>query len=225
MHKQAVVAIDGPAGAGKGSASRQLADRLGYTYIDSGAMFRAVAYLAKQRGIGWDDNQGLGDLARSLQFGFDGDSKHQHIIVNGEHLTDVIRTPEISQGSSIICTQEQLVKALIEKQRELGENGGIVIEGRQTTTEVFPKAEVKIYLTASLEERAKRRLLELQTKGLDVNLSEVIEQIRERDHRDMTRLHGPLKQADDAIVVDTDNLNLSQVVDKLEQIVRDHLQA
>ncbi len=218
-----VIAIDGPAGAGKGSASRALADRLDYTYIDTGAMYRAVALIAKEQGVAWDDDRSLGEIATALNFAFTKQANQQHIIVDGRDISHLIRTPEISQGSSIIGKQGSLVKALIVQQQRLGANGGIVMEGRQIGTEVFPNAEVKIYLTASPEERASRRQLELKERGQNIDFEQVLADIRERDKRDSERTHGPLRKAADAIELNTDNLNLEQAIDELERIVRNYL--
>lgn len=219
MHKEIIVAIDGPAGAGKSSVSRALADRLGYTYIDTGAMYRAVALIAQRQEISWDDDASLGQLALNLTFEFITQEHQQHLLVNGEDVTGLIRTPEISHGASMVAKEPSVVKALTVQAQKLGSQGGIVMEGRQVGTQVFPAAEVKIYLTATPEERARRRLKEHEARDEQVNFDEIVAAIKDRDKRDMERAYGPLRKAGDAIEVLTDGITQEQVIDKLEQIV------
>lgn len=220
MEHKLIIAIDGPAGAGKGSTSRLLADRLNYTYIDTGACYRAVAVLAKRNNIDWEDGPALAEMTAPLHFHFDTREHKQHLLVNGEDVTDFLRTHEMSHGASVVAAQIDLARALIPKFQELGQEGGIVMEGRQIGTMVFPEADVKIFLTASVEERARRRQIDLTNHGTHKELSELIEDMKARDHRDSSRPFDPLKKADDAIEVVTDGLTKDEVVDKLETIVK-----
>lgn len=220
MKRKIIIAIDGPAGAGKGSASRLLAEKLGYTYIDTGAMYRAVALIARRRGVSWDDNEGLGKIARELNFEFIRIGDKQHLHVDGEDVEDQIRSVEFGQGASIIAVQPALINSLLEQQKKFGAQGGLVMEGRNIGTAVFPNADLKIYLTATPEERARRRQLQLREKGEEIALEILIADIKDRDKRDMNREISPLKKAADATEVVTDNTALEQVVDLLEELAR-----
>jgi cytidylate kinase len=209
-----VVAIDGPAGAGKTTVSKRLAERLGYTRVDTGALYRALALAAKERGVPWSEGEALGALARSIDLGFQG----QRVTIDGRDREGEIRTPEISQGASIVSAHAPVRAALLELQRRLGSDGGVVLEGRDIGTVVFPDAEAKIFLTATDEERARRRAVEI---GADA--AEVLREMRERDARDSGRAVAPLKPAPDAVHVDTSGLGLDEVVDRLAEIVRKRL--
>ncbi|AKF06606.1 (d)CMP kinase [Sandaracinus amylolyticus] len=215
-----VVAIDGPAGAGKSTVSRRLAARLGYTLVDTGALYRAIALAAREIGISWDDGPGLGSLARRLPLALEPSEEGSRVIVDGEDRSSDIRTPEISQGASIVSQHPDVRVALLDLQRRLGAEGGVVLEGRDIGTVVFPDAEVKVFLTASDEERARRRTAELQARGAAQPIDQVLAEIRERDRRDSTRPIAPLKPARDAITVDTTALDLDAVVETLVGIVR-----
>ncbi|MFN3648389.1 MAG: (d)CMP kinase [Armatimonadota bacterium] len=215
-----IVAIDGPAGAGKSTITRRLARRLDYVFIDTGAMYRAVALFAQRRGVPFDDPEGLTRLAESLRFEFRPDGESARLFVEGEDVSEAIRTPEVSRGSSQVSVWPGVRAALVAHQRRMGEAGGVVMEGRDIGTVVFPHARVKIYLTATEEERARRRCLELTAKGAAANEAEVLCEVRERDRRDMEREHSPLRKADDAVEVVTDGLTIEQVVDCLEELVR-----
>jgi CMP/dCMP kinase len=216
----AVVAIDGPAGAGKSTVSRALAERLGFFLLDTGAIYRAVALAANRAQIPWSDGAKLGGLARGLEIHFDS---RGHIHVGPEDVSGAIRTPEISQGASTVSAHAEVRAALLELQRKIAQQGGCVVEGRDIGTVVLPWAPVKIFLTASPEERARRRYDELQKKGQDVDYARTLAELRERDQRDTTRATAPLKQADDAVLVDTSGIAFSDVVDRLEAIARQRL--
>lgn len=216
-----VIAIDGPAGAGKSTVAKAVASELGFTYLDTGAMYRAVALLALRRGV-WKagtqpSEEALGDIANDMDLQFLA-GMPQRVIVNGEDVTEAIRTMEIGEASSAISAFGAVRRALVARQQALIAKGKVVLEGRDTTTVVCPDAELKVYLTASVKERARRRLQELIAKnqvkpGAGVpTLEEIEEQISLRDNRDMTRDNSPLRVAEGAVVIDTDNLTPDEAV-------------
>jgi CMP/dCMP kinase len=216
-----VVALDGPAGAGKSTAARMLAERLGYVLVDTGALYRGVALAARERGLSWDGGPELGVMVDGLALSFVRESDgRSHLHIDGVDRSGEIRTPEISDGASRVSRHAEVRRALLGLQRRLGEQGKVVLEGRDIGTVVFPDAEVKVFLTASDEARAKRRHSELTKAGHDSSLAEVLSDIRERDTRDSERAVAPLRPADDAVVLDTSELELEQVVDELEALVR-----
>ena len=208
-----IVAIDGPAGAGKSTVARQLAHRLGFTMIDTGAIYRSVALVARRADVGWDDDEGL---RRLLDSGLGLAFREDRVLLRGHDVTEAIRTPEISRGSSVVSARPVVREKLLGLQRELGRSApaGAVLEGRDIGTVVFPEAEVKFFLTASDQARAQRRFSELSEKGLSVGLSTVLEDQRRRDKDDTERAISPLKAASDAILVDTTGLDLDEVVDR-----------
>lgn len=216
-----VVTIDGPAGAGKSSVARRLARRLDYRLLDTGAIYRAVALGALRTGVALDDEPRLAAIARDLDidFRFEGDTNR--VFVAGEDVSAAIRTPEASQGASKVSAWPAVRAALLDLQRRLGGSGGVVVEGRDTGTVVFPHAGAKFFLTASDEERARRRMEELAAGGKNAPLAEVLREIRERDARDAGRDVAPMKAADDAVLVDSSTMTLDEVVSSLEQVVRE----
>jgi cytidylate kinase len=209
MSKQ-VIAIDGPAGAGKSTVAKAIAAKLGFTYLDTGAMYRAVGLLATRAGI--RDAVGAGETAEQMDLRFVPTAAGQRLIVNGEDITDLIRTPEIGEAASSLSAFSEVRKPLVRRQRELIEAENIVLEGRDTTTVVCPEARLKVFLTASVEERARRRYLEYASQPNAPTLDEIEKSISERDHRDSTREDSPLRVAEDAVVVDTDSLTPDEVV-------------
>jgi len=213
--RRIVVTIDGPAGAGKSSVAKALARRLGYRLLDTGAIYRAVALAAQRRGVPWTEAARLGDVARELDIRFDFVGERNHVYLGGEDVTAAIRTPQISQGSSQVSAYPEVRAALLELQRRLGAGGGVVVEGRDTGTVVFPAADAKFFLTASEEERARRRAAELAQTGAAVDLQATLREIRERDQRDASRDVAPMVPAADALVVDSSGQTLEQVVDFL----------
>ncbi len=215
----AIVAIDGPAGAGKSTVARQLARRLGFAMIDTGAIYRSVALAARRAGIEWDDDEGLRKLlddGLGLALLSEPDSLEQRVLLHGQDVTQAIRTPEITRGASVVSARPVVREKLLGLQRSLGLEAprGAVLEGRDIGTVVFPDAPVKFFLTASDEARAQRRHAELAEKGLHVPLQEVLADQRRRDKDDRERVIAPLRAASDAITIDTTGLDLAEVVDR-----------
>jgi cytidylate kinase len=218
-----VVAIDGPAGAGKSTASRLLAQRLGFVLVDTGALYRGVALAAREAGISWDDAEALGALTRKLALSFEaGKEGESRLHVDGRDRSGDIRTPEISRGASDVSRHKPVRDALFGIQRKLGEHGGVVLEGRDIGTVVFPDAEVKVFLTASAAERATRRVKDLAARGIDVDHAKTLAEIEARDAQDSGREVAPLRPAEDAIVLDTSTMTLEEVVSHLAAIVREN---
>jgi cytidylate kinase len=214
-----IVTLDGPAGAGKSSAARALARRLGFRFLDTGAMYRAVAWAATQRGLGWDDPDALANLARALRIELQGD----RVLVDGLDVTRSIRSAEVTAVTHYAADNPQVRAHLVELQRQAAAGQDVVTEGRDQGTVVFPEAQCKFFLTASPEERARRRQRDLEARGEGMALDEVLRQQDQRDRRDSSRAVGPLKPASDAIVLNTDGLSPEEVVDRLEALVRQRM--
>jgi len=221
-----VIAIDGPVGSGKSTAARRVAELLGYTYIDTGAMYRAVALKALRRkiAIGMDAhgaNDSLVALARETRIDLRAEDGTQRVFLDGEDVTAAIRTPEVSQAASKIAVIEGVRHVLVAEQRRAGANGGVVMEGRDIGSVVFPDAGLKIFLTASDEVRARRRWLEHQQKGDAMDLARTLEEIRERDRRDAGREHSPLVRADGAVYVDSTAMDAEEVARLIAMLARE----
>jgi cytidylate kinase len=215
-HRRVVVAIDGPAGAGKSTIAKRLAARLGFTYIDTGAMYRAVALWGLRQGVDMGDMHRMEQLAIAAQI----ELAPGRIALNGEDITDAIRTAELSNGASKVSVIPGVRRALVAKQREMGARTSVVMEGRDIGTVVFPNADVKIFLDADPNERLRRRFEETKAKGEAVSESQLAAQMRERDQRDSTRADAPLSQAPDAIYLDSTAMSLDQVEEAILKIVR-----
>lgn len=211
MDRIDLIALDGPSGAGKSSAAKRVAEALGWAYLDTGAMFRATALAILRAGASLDDEASLRAVLDRLDLGQQG----TRIFLDGEDVSDAIRTPEITKFVTPVSQDPRVRKVLLEQQRAVGAKGGFVVDGRDIGTVVFPNAGLKVFLTASVEARALRRFLEQQAKGIAMSLEEVAADIARRDHADSTRAEAPLRRADDAVELDSSGLTLDQVVDRI----------
>ena len=215
-----VVAIDGPAGAGKSTVARALATRLGYTFLDTGALYRSVALVAQDNRIPWDDGARLGTLAKTLEIVFVRDAERTRVMADARDVTDAIRRTEISEGASRVSALPEVRDGLLDMQRRVATRSNVVAEGRDIGTVVFPSAQAKFFLIASLETRAQRRTLELQAAGRPAVLAEVLAEMRVRDARDSGRAVAPLRRADDAVEVDSSLATPEEVIERMLAIVR-----
>jgi cytidylate kinase len=217
--RKIVVAIDGPAGAGKSTVSKRLAQRLGYRLLDTGAIYRAVAHAARAGQVDWADAPGCAAIARALDIDFRWEGDVNHVLVGGRDVTSEIRTAEMSEGASKVSALSEVRAALLDLQRRIGASGGVVVEGRDIGTVVFPDARAKFFLTASPEVRASRRHKELTGAGQTASYEQTLADIQERDARDSSRATAPLKQAPDALLVDSSDLAIDEVVARMQQEV------
>ncbi len=215
--KKIRIAIDGPAGAGKSSVSRMVAQELGFMYVDTGAMYRAVAFAVTQSEKEYSENL-VKEVLKDINLSFKIEKNENKIFLNNEDISNKIRTPQTSMMASKVAVLPFVREALFEIQQNFAKQGGIVMEGRDIGTVIIPDAELKIFLTASAEKRAKRRLLELEKKGETKDLNELIKEIEERDAQDRNRKTAPLKQADDAILLDNSEINLEQTAQKIVEL-------
>lgn len=215
-----VIAIDGPAGSGKSTTSKILAARLGYRYLDTGAMYRALTWFAAQNGVDPSDGDKLAVLAGSVAIEFVTHEDVNRVFINGKEVTDEIRSPMVTQHVSEVSAHLGVRQAMAQKQREMGAKGEIVAEGRDTTTVVFPDADVKVYLECNVETRAQRRLIDMARLGVSTTLEEQIAEIERRDKLDSEREHSPLRRALDAYLVDTTNATIEEQVERVLTLLK-----
>lgn len=213
------VAIDGPAGAGKSTIAKRVAKEKGYIYVDTGAMYRAMALYFIRQGIGADEEEKINVACKDADISIAYEDGVQVVLLNGENVNGLIRTEQVGNMASATSVFGDVRKKLVELQQKLASKENVVMDGRDIGTVVLPEAEVKVYLTASSAERARRRFLELQAKGENADIVQIEKDIVERDHRDMTREISPLKQADDAVLVDSSDMSIEEVVNKIMSII------
>jgi CMP/dCMP kinase len=218
--RKLIIAIDGPAGAGKSTVAKQVARRLGYLFINTGAMYRAVAWQALRDGLSLDETERIGQLASTANIELTGTVDNLRVRLDGRDITEEIATPEVSQAASVVSAISAVRRALVSQQQAMGRGGGVVMEGRDISTQVFPNADIKIYLDATSEARAERRHTEDLAKGVNTgSLRATQAEIEERDQRDKTRADSPLVQADDAVYLDSSGLSIDEVVERILSIV------
>lgn len=213
-----VIAIDGPSASGKGTVAQLVAQRLGYHYLDSGALYRIVALAAEQQGISWQDETALAGMASKLHINFD----HGEIYLDGKIITEDVRTENISRGASEVAVHPAVRRSLLDLQHSFRQLPGLVADGRDMASVVFPDAQTKIYLTASAEVRAERRYKQLMSKGIRANLLDILQDLQKRDARDQQRLVAPLQQSIDAKLLETSQLSIEQAVEAVLKIALDH---
>ncbi len=214
------IAIDGPAGAGKSTIARRVAKELSFIYVDTGAMYRAMALYLLREGVDRNNKEQIGEICQNAEISIEYQNGEQIVLLNGENVNAYLRTEEVGNMASVSSAVPRVREKLLSLQRKLAKDMSVVMDGRDIGTTILPDADVKIYLTASSLTRAKRRYLELQEKGAVCNLDEIQKDIEERDQRDMNREISPLRQADDAVLVDSSNLTIEQVVDRILEIFR-----
>jgi len=215
------IAIDGPVGAGKSTVADAVAERLGILHLDTGAMYRALGLTALRRGIDTQDERAVVDLCLGLDISVRHEADGQHTFVEGEDVTGLIRTQEVSMAASTVSRYAEVRRAMVKVQQKLAAETDMLLDGRDICTTVLPNATAKIYLTAAAEERARRRWLELKEKGMPEPYEEVLQDVRDRDAQDMNRKVEPLRQAEDAVLVDSSELTFDQVVDTILGIVEE----
>ncbi|HPA45348.1 MAG TPA: (d)CMP kinase [bacterium] len=215
-----IVAIDGPVGSGKSTVARLLADRLGFLYIDTGAMYRAAAWKALREGMDLEDREAVGALMERTQIELEQAGSRVRVRCDGQDISAEIRSPEVSRATSAVADHPRVRSRLVEMQREMGRRGGVVMEGRDIGTVVFPEAQVKVYLDATAEQRARRRTEELEASGMAVSYEDTLRDLLERDRRDRTRDVGALRIAEEATVIDSSAASAEEVTDRIESLVR-----
>ena len=219
------IAIDGPAGAGKSTIARRTAQELSFIYVDTGALYRALAVFLVDEGVSPEDTEKVKGAVKSVKVSIAYENGEQQVLVNGKNVTDRLRAESVGNMASTISAIPAVRAALLDLQRDLAKAHDVLMDGRDIGTNVLPDAELKIYLTASVETRAERRYRDLQEKGVEKPLSEIKKEIEERDHRDMTRAIAPLKQAEDAVYLDTSHMNIDEVVEAIRKLYRERKKA
>ena len=219
------IAIDGPAGAGKSTIARRTAQELSFIYVDTGALYRALAVFLVDEGVSPEDTEKVKEAVKSVKVSIAYENGEQQVLVNGKNVTDRLRAESVGNMASTISAIPAVRAALLDLQRDLAKAHDVLMDGRDIGTNVLPDAELKIYLTASVETRAERRYRDLQEKGVEKVLSEIRKEIEERDHRDMTRAIAPLKQAEDAVYLDTSHMNIDEVVEAIGKLYRERKKA
>ncbi|MCR5778097.1 MAG: (d)CMP kinase [Lachnospiraceae bacterium] len=214
------IAIDGPAGAGKSTIAKKVAKDKGFIYVDTGAMYRAMALFMLEKKIDLNDEKAIAEMCKSADISIKYEDGVQCVYLNGVNVNDKIRTPEVSAAASKTSVVAEVRQKLVELQQELAARESVVMDGRDICTKVLPNADVKVFLTASVEVRAERRYKELIEKGMECNLEEIKKDIAERDHRDMTRAESPLVQAEDAELVDSSYMTIDEVVEKIKSLCK-----
>lgn len=215
------VAIDGPAGAGKSTIAKRVAKENNFIYVDTGAMYRAIGLYIVRQGIDIHDKEAVEKAAPDAKVSLTYENGEQVVVLNGENVNGLIRTEEVSQAASVTSAYPVVRELLFEMQQTLAKENDVVMDGRDIGTVVLPNAQAKIYLTASVEERARRRFEEYKNKGMDVDIEELKKEIAQRDHQDMTREIAPLKQADDAVLVDSSDMNIEEVTKAIMDIIKE----
>ena len=219
------IAIDGPAGAGKSTISKFVASEMGYLYIDTGSMYRAIGYKVLNNNIILDEKEKIEELAKNSSIELKITDHGQSIYLDGVDVTGKIRTPEVSMAASTVSAIGGVRKTLVQLQRKIAGSNNVIMDGRDIGTVVLPDAEIKIFLTATAEDRAMRRYLELKEKGLDVNYQEVLEDMQQRDYQDMHRVESPLRAAEDATVIDTSGQTLGESVQLIVEFIKSRVKA
>ena len=214
------VAIDGPASSGKSTISKLIAKENHFLYLDTGAMYRVVTLAVLRNNISLDDYEAIEKLVQTIEIGFSMQDGKQSVFMNGEDVTDEIRSVEVTRNVSAVSALKEVRTRLVHLQREIAENHSIIMDGRDIGTVVLPQAEIKIFLVASVEERARRRFIENQEKGIEMSYEELVEDIRRRDHIDSTRKESPLRKAEDAIEVDTTKMTIEDVVKVVTALIQ-----
>ncbi|MCV3295801.1 MAG: (d)CMP kinase [Oenococcus sp.] len=214
------IAIDGPAGSGKSTIAKIIASKFNYIYVDTGAMYRAVTLFAKLNQIAFEDEDRIAELVGTISLTFVPADPVQRVILDGRDVTADIRSEEITNNVSLVSSYAKVREEMTERQRQMSENASVVMDGRDIGTTVLPKAQIKIFLVASVDERARRRFKENQAKGMPTSLEDLKQEIIARDYKDSHRLISPLRKASDAIEIDTSTLSIDQVVEKISQIIK-----
>lgn len=221
MVKEIKIAIDGPAAAGKSTIAKITAEKLGYTYIDTGAMYRALTYKALCENIDMNNGQALGTLLKETTIMLEPSNKGQIVKLDGEDVSEAIRSSEVTASVSEAAAHEAVRLLMVEKQRQLGEVSGVVMDGRDIGTHVLPDAELKVFMTASVEERAERRYAENKQRGIETSLEQLKKEIEARDEADSNRAVAPLKKAEDAVLLDTTSLTIDEVASEISRLAKE----